>query len=97
MKTEFRVGDRVICVRRIPFVACGEYGTVCDINKSFDTIVDYIGVDWDKYNPALHTCSGNCEDGHGWYTTPSTISLIYEIEDDSDDGLLEFDLGDFYG
>ena len=94
MKTEFHVGDRVVCVRVAPFVACGEYGTVCDMNNPSG---DYIGVDWDKYDSALHTCSGNCKDGHGWYTRPSAISLIYENADDSDDGLLEFDLGDFYG
>ena len=95
MKTEFNVGDRVVCVRHATFVACGEYGTVCDIKYPFD---DYIGVDWDKYDLDLrHTCSGNCEDGHGWYTRPEVISLVYENADDSDYGLLEFDLGDFYG
>ena len=84
MNLDFRIGDRVRLdeaeIDRIdqnPDLPPDSTGVVVDINDG-----DYsdIGVRWDLSEPSswCHSCSGNCEDGYGWYVPAD--ALLHEEE-----------------
>lgn len=62
----FKVGDRV--VMDVEYgedheVFLGQTGTVVDTD--FDPY--RVGVCWDQRKSVYHSCSGSCDDNHGWY------------------------------
>mgnify|MGYP000122784277 CR=1 FL=1 len=46
-------------------------GTVIEIENH-----DEISVDFDEYNPNLHTLNRRCLDGHGWYCHKSELRKV---------------------
>lgn len=67
----FRIGDRVVCVKKYGNVEVGETGTYVDKEISYPEH----GVAWDKANQRRHSCGGHCESKHGWYVPISNIRL----------------------
>lgn len=63
----FHIGDRVKPLNDWK----DEYGTVIAISPSGN-----IGVEFDDFNNARHTLSGQCERGHGWWYHPTSLKLV---------------------
>lgn len=69
-KSQFRIGDRVRCVRdRDGSCVVGEVGTVVDFTSS------YVGVNFDKHIGG-HSMSGKARAGHGWYLLEDELELL---------------------
>lgn len=71
------IGDRVCCVTDAPegneLIRVGMCGTIVHISYETPGKVFYCGVRWDS-DVDGHSCSGYCEDGHGWNVRPEAIS-----------------------
>lgn len=70
MDHEFLVGDLVECIVDHGPIEVGDTGEVLRIGGVG------IAVRWDQYDATLHDCGGLCENGHGWWISPSRLSLI---------------------
>lgn len=80
----FNVDDMVsakttLCSGVIP---AGTTGVICYIENDGLTDTDWIGVRWDIEDAALHDCSGNCENRHGWYVYRDDIEFCTCVEHD---------------
>lgn len=78
-KFGFHLGDRVMFIEDEDCdcgVSYGDVGTVCH----FDSY--RVGVRWDSMTSGArgHTCSGNCDRGHGWYVSPKELSFEFPEE-----------------
>ena len=83
MKCEFHVGDRVLSIGATPdgHRVKDLVGTVC----TFSEFRPRIGVRWDKSLDFMHSCSRNCDDGHGWYVEENDLVLIPDMCDEDTD------------
>lgn len=78
----FNVGDRVIFTAERDDdggVICGQRGIVVDID-TYDS--ERIGICWDEEDYQYHSCSGNCDEHHGWYVDEDYLTI--EPPDDLD-------------
>ena len=68
----FKAGDRVNYIndRYISMVDRGETGTVLFVSEG-----DLAHVRWDNFVEGRHTCSGACDDGHGWNVRFKNLDL----------------------
>ena len=87
---DFNIGDRVVCVVDRSFgnpdILVGVCGTVCDLDED-----GFIGVAFDHEIHIGHSCSGQCENGHGWYLRPNALSIVDDSEFDvQEDAINEF-------
>lgn len=70
---QYKVGDRVRCIKPAFGVKLGELGTVCYAGTAD------IGVRWDIKNQfQRHNCGGRCEDGHSLWHYPSHVEPYIE-------------------
>lgn len=79
---EFKVGDRVKCIKAFERVPQNLCGTILLISGRYP----YIGVRWDIYVDG-HNLNGivDCKDGYGYYVEKDHIELISESKVDSVD------------
>lgn len=72
---EFRVGDEVLFTYHPKYdighgtEPDGLTGVVCDLGPHGNIGVSFYEMVYG------HTCSGYCDDGHGWYVMPESITL----------------------
>ena len=74
----FEIGDRVIQKGYAPSID-GWKGTVIslpDPKSSAPYASIGYAVAFDNQSPYLHSCSGKCEDGHGYWVPPEYLKLI---------------------
>jgi hypothetical protein len=67
---KFKVCDRVEIIEDIWPCEKGDRGTIVNFNG------DFVGINFDEYHPGMHTCTGNCEDGYGYYLFEHRLNLI---------------------
>lgn len=68
---EFRPGDRVVAINAYGPVKAGDTGEYVHTHRDHPRY----GVRWDKKNSRMHTCSGHCEKGNGWYVPEGYLRL----------------------
>lgn len=79
MVHEYKVGDRVICIKDYDIggpLFVGMTGTVCVPKEQ--TFSDSIGVCWDSVLPNGHDCDEQCEYGRGWFVRDFHIKLYLD-------------------
>lgn len=78
---DFVVGDRVCAIRDVSqAIKPGCLGTVVVVEN--DTYL--IGIEWDK-NFGGHSLDARCAMGHGWWTNPDDLKVIFEYEENDYD------------
>lgn len=72
--TVFAVGQRVryLYDLRVGAIDRGEEGTIVEV---FPESKD-LAVNWDLRGPGRHDCGGKARDGHGWYVSMVSVTLI---------------------
>jgi hypothetical protein len=70
--SEFKVGDRVECIKPVNKIGKGDHGTICALVESGS---NSIGVEWDN-RISSHDCSGSAKNLHGYWMIPNQIKLI---------------------
>jgi len=72
---DFKVGDRVVCIKDYECIKIGYTGTIVIIKED-----DYptIGVEWDTYVGG-HDLEGESEYGHGYYVNPEDIETTGHV------------------
>lgn len=50
-----------------------KYGLGTVIGSHRDTLIE---VDFDEYNPKLHSLCGKCQEGHGWACYPTELEKV---------------------
>lgn len=106
----FRAGDRVVLLEDYPDdnedLRAGALGTAlanAEVDspeyRDVDDPDQWVPVRWDEAVTNGHSCSGRCEDGHGWNVPRRMITLLVGVEvevNDSDIAGLD-DLCSFIG
>lgn len=70
--SEFKVGDRVECVRHIS-IKVGEKGRIVITSEKIDA--NFVSVEWDNLQPHGHDCEGASKDGHGYNIDKEFLKL----------------------
>ncbi len=76
MNKKYPIGTRIRMIRDY-YILKGKTGTIKDI-----TTTQY-GVQFDEFKPGLHTLSGRCDAGFGYYV-PNDVFEIIEIKETSE-------------
>lgn len=69
---DIKVGQRVCCTGGSAFLE-GWVGTCTYIAS-----VNQVAIEFDKSHMSLHTCSGRCQEGHGWWYNPVVLHPVEE-------------------
>lgn len=69
---DIKVGQRVCCTGGPAFLE-GWVGTCTYIAS-----VNQVAIEFDKSHMSLHTCSGRCQEGHGWWCNPVVLHPVEE-------------------
>jgi hypothetical protein len=72
-KMEFKVGDRVVCIKAVNGVKVGTEGRVLSLESN-----SQVGIEWDVDIAEGHSCDGKGRYGHCWFMFLNTIKLINE-------------------
>lgn len=93
MRSSFLYGDDVVASCRInESISKGCKGRVCDILNGMESSL--IGVRWEIPFNGGHDCCGTCDDGHGWYSSSNSLTLISDSDEENETGCC-FDNEDF--
>lgn len=70
----YKLGDRVRCIKTYGFVNAGNEGVVVDIVPGGDPP---IGVRWNQLRSG-HNCNGRCDKPYGYYVPEECITLAHD-------------------
>ena len=73
----FHIGDRVMFTNSADpddGVKYGQEGSVCSLDDDYGN--GNVGVRWDIELGKYHSCSGKCENHHGWWVPCEDIELV---------------------
>lgn len=76
-KWGFHLGERVRFTTHIDpdeGVGYGQEGTICSLENDYGT--ENVGVRWDIELNKYHSCSGKCDNHHGWWVPYEDIEVV---------------------